>query len=85
MVRLPARGLARGFWAPLVLLLLVCLLTTAPAIVEGATRDTAFYPVSSRSPAPSAPPLLFEKIFETAVPGIPSADPLRAATEGRSV
>jgi hypothetical protein len=44
---------------------------------RGASRDTAFYPVSSHELSLyAAPPLVFEKQFEATVAGTPAADPL---------
>src|SRR5437867_10251612 len=54
--------------------------------LAAALPDGGYYPVSSRPPpAQAAPLLLFEKIFETEVPGLPSGGPLEMRADGRSL
>src|SRR5262245_30464749 len=75
--RVPDRALPAIIAASLVI-------AAAGGIALGIGRDTAFYPVSAHELSEfSAPPLAFERLFETTVEGTPLGDPLGApAHEG---
>ena len=71
---------ARLSWRGLLLALSIAAvsLVSGPG-ARGLGRDTAFYPVSAHELSLyAAPPLIFDKLFEAAVPGTPAGDPLEA-------
>ena len=78
----PVRRHASGF-------LVVALSAVAflpAATTRGATRDSAYYPVSARSPSTHpAPPVLFERACEATLPGLPVEDPPRPDPAGETI